>query len=134
MSAYDFGRKYLFEPIGLDESDVTWMKHTDGVNYGGIGLFLTPRNMAKFGLLYLNNGSWKGNQIISKEWIIESQKEYLHGYGYQFWIKGLGYTSLGYGGQTIQIYPSRNLIIVTTCNQFENQAQFLHYLVLGAFL
>ena len=39
--------------MGIEDNDLIWMADTNGASYGGIGLFLTPRNMAKLGQLYL---------------------------------------------------------------------------------
>ena len=56
QSALDYARKRLFEPLGI--SDVFWRSDPRGVSIGGYGLFLQPRDMAKFGYLYLRNGVW----------------------------------------------------------------------------
>lgn len=141
LSTLEFALKYLFKPLGIEESDVIWMAGSDGINFGGIGLFLTPRNMAKFGQLYLNNGTWNSNQIISKDWIMISSQDHIEGlprtginnpsgYGYQFWLIGDAYTALGYGGQMIQIYPTYDLIIVTTAREDEYNARAIAFDVL----
>ncbi|MFW9991874.1 MAG: serine hydrolase [Candidatus Odinarchaeota archaeon] len=142
-SARDFAMKYLFGPLGIEELDVIWGAGSDRVNYGGIGLFMTPRNMAKFGQLYLNNGKWEGKQIISSSWIRESSRDHIEGiprtgfvypqgYGYQFWVgnsslTGNYYFALGYGGQTIQIFPEHDLVVVTTARQDEFNARSVSY-------
>jgi WD40 repeat protein len=124
-STRDFAMKYLFGPLGIEETDVSWVAGSDSVFCGGIGLFLTPRNMAKFGQLYLNKGKWNENQIISSDWIKISSKDHIKEvskngwmdtsqYGYHFWIDENKYYALGWGGQTIQIIPDYDLVIVTT--------------------
>lgn len=50
MSTLDFAEKHLFKPIGITK-EITWMKDPQGINIGGYGLKLTPRNLAKFGFL-----------------------------------------------------------------------------------
>lgn len=138
-STFDFAMKYLFDPLDITESDVAWVAGSDGINHGGVGLFITPRNMAKFGQLFLNNGKWDNNQIISSSWIEKSSQDHIEeitkvgvprpsGYGYQFWldsniITGDYYFALGYGGQTIQIFPEHDLVIVTTARQDEFTAR-----------
>ncbi|MHA2366128.1 MAG: serine hydrolase [Candidatus Hodarchaeales archaeon] len=142
-SAYDFAMKNLFGPLGIDELDVVWMAGSDGVNYGGIGLFLTPRNMAKFGQLYLANGTWNGSQVISSNWVTLSSQNHISGvprtggvnpagYGYQFWVNYNNYLALGYGGQTIQVHPKSDVVIVTTCNQDEGLARGIYYTINNA--
>ncbi|MHA1989340.1 MAG: serine hydrolase [Candidatus Hodarchaeales archaeon] len=145
MSTIQFAIQYLFQPLGIEESDVIWMSHSDGVNFGGIGLFITPRNMAIFGQLYLNKGMWNDNQIISESWILTSQIDHIEGipriglvnpigYGYQYWMNFEGYTALGYGGQTIQVYPKDNLVIVTTADEIEETTRFIYQHVKNSFL
>ncbi|MFX0207191.1 MAG: serine hydrolase [Candidatus Hodarchaeota archaeon] len=149
-STFEFALKYFFEPLGIEESDVVWMAGSDGLNYGGIGLFMTPRNMAKFGQLYLNNGTWDGNQIISSDWITKSSHNHINGlprrgfvyppgYGYQFWVstsaeRGDYYFALGYGGQTIQIFPEHDLVIVTTARQDEYNARRISNDIIDSFI
>ncbi len=146
----EFAQKYLFEPLGIDELYVVWMAGSDGINYGGIGLFMTPRNMAKFGQMYLNNGTWDGKQIITSSWVNKSSQDHIKGvtrrgfvyppsYGYQFWVstsieRGDYYFALGYGGQTIQIFPEHDLVIVTTARQDEFTARRLHNDIIDSFI
>jgi len=58
----EFANQHLFQPMG--EEIKSWDKDPTGFNTGGTGLFLTPRQMAKFGLLMLNEGRWKNKQIL----------------------------------------------------------------------
>ena len=53
---------------------------------GGWGLTLTPRDMARFGLLYLNHGVWNGSQIIPEAWVDDSISLNRHNYGYMWWL------------------------------------------------
>ena len=118
-SAQDFAEKYLFRPIGISNNK-EWMKDPQGINIGGYGLKLSPRDMAKFGFLYLNQGRWKDRQIISKEWIVESLQNYGEGYGYHVWITKIGdfnaFMAAGYGGQYLTCFPKLDLIMVITSN------------------
>lgn len=52
-STQDFAKKYLFKPIGIS-NQIKWMKDPQGINIGGYGLKLSPRDLARFGYLYLN--------------------------------------------------------------------------------
>ncbi len=100
--------------------------------------------MAKLGQLYLNNGKWDEKQILSSTWVKESSNDHViigdlrtgintpAGYGYHFWIStdsvlGNFYYALGWGGQTIQIFPEHDLVIVTTANQDETTALNISY-------
>ncbi len=65
MSALAFGQKHLFEPLGI--SDIGWPADHQGVNLGFADFRMTPHDMAKLGYLYLNDGSWGDEQILSPE-------------------------------------------------------------------
>ncbi len=94
---------------------------------------LSARDAARFGLLYLNGGSWRGRQIIPAAWIKESSATYSdvtdridRGYGYLWWTLrpdqwGAGAISAdGNGGQKIAVIPSRRLVVVVNVDQHDN--------------
>ena len=111
----EFSGKYLFTPLGI--SDYHWDKFSDGTIQTDGGLHLRPRDMAKFGYMILNDGKWKDQRIISKEWIEDSTKRQINargiGYGYQWWIGNTNINNQtievlfasGHGGQKIFIIP-----------------------------
>jgi CubicO group peptidase (beta-lactamase class C family) len=70
MRTDSFAEKYLLAPIGID--DYYWATDPAGHAIGFGQMRLTPRNMARFGYLYLKNGRWEDKQIISENWILES--------------------------------------------------------------
>ncbi len=113
----DYAQEYLFDPLGI--TNVYWEHDFAGVNFGGFGLHLTPRDMAKFGYLYLNHGTWDGEQILPTSWI-EASMIVNHttgsnlGYGYQWWINPdwEAFSARGYRGQRIHILPNENLVVV----------------------
>jgi CubicO group peptidase (beta-lactamase class C family) len=115
----DFAQEFLFDPLGI--TSVYWHADGSGVNFGGFGLNLTPRDMAKFGYLFLNNGTWDGEQILPISWI-EASMMVNHttgtnmGYGYQWWINPDwgAYSARGYLGQRFHVLPNENLVVVFT--------------------
>jgi CubicO group peptidase (beta-lactamase class C family) len=121
MNTRDFAQQTLFDPLGINS--VNWEQDRQGIPIGGWGLQLTPRDMAKLGYLYLHNGTWDGQQLVSATWIkaaiqnhTETDSKLGLGYGYQWWIDpALGaYAALGRYGQTIFVVPRLQLVIVTT--------------------
>lgn len=122
LSTSEFAKKYLFQPIGIEDEDVVWMQDANGTAFGGIGLFLTPRNMAKFGQLFLNNGSWGNKQIISKDWVEISTQNHGSGYGYHWRISESlnGYYALGYNGKLIIVVPDKNMVISFTSSKYSS--------------
>ncbi len=118
ISAFDFAQQHLFQPLGIRLT--AWKTDPQGYAHGGNDMFLTPRDMAKFGLLYLNKGRHNGQQIVPAAWVAESTATHVPGpdYGY-YWCKRQftgheGFSANGYGGQFIVIVPSLDLVIVTT--------------------
>ena len=61
-----FGQEHLFSPLGVKVSD-DWNRNIDGYYIGGGDIQFTARDMAKFGLLYLNDGKYDGRKIISED-------------------------------------------------------------------
>ena len=119
INTRNFAQKELFAPLGI--SGFNWDTDSKGISIGGWGLQITPRDMAKLGYLYLHNGTWDGQQIVSAEWDRAATQKHVGtdsqlGYGYQWWIyPSFGaYTALGRYGQTIFVVPDLKLVIVTT--------------------
>ena len=67
MKTRDFASQYLFKLLGI--TNVDWETDATGIPIGGWGLQLTPRYMAKLGYLYLQDGQWDGQQIVSAKWV-----------------------------------------------------------------
>jgi len=120
----DFPYKSLIDKIGMHsmliETDLAG--NYVGSSYG----WATTRDWAKFGLLYLHQGNWNGDQIIDSTWVKYVQtptKNSNKRYGAQFWLNAGGhypdapkdlYSCNGYQGQLIFIIPSKNMVIVRT--------------------
>ena len=119
ISTQEFAERFLFKAIGIS-NNIEWMSDPQGINIGGFGLELRPRDLAKFGFLYINQGIWNNTQVIPKDWILESLKNYGEGYGYHVWITYIknfnGFMATGSGGQIIACFPELDLIIVITSN------------------
>ena len=132
-SLYDFGKEYLFDSIGM--KTIQCSTDPQGNADGGNGFSLTAKDMARFGLLYLNGGVWDERQVISQEWITESTSTQVFSsstpdvanYGYQWWIRDFGtqgvhgYFAQGFGGQFIFVVPDANLVVTYTSNYADNR-------------
>jgi hypothetical protein len=119
MSSLDFAQKHLFGPLGI--RDVIWPADPQGVNHGWGDIRIHPRDVAKIGYLWLNNGRWAGRQIVSEKWVEESIKRQVKtgrndDYGYGWWITDEkdAFAAIGRGGQRIQVWPSLNALLVMT--------------------
>lgn len=124
----------IFDPLNINYK---WYTDNQGIPNGGTLLHLTPRAMAKFGFLYLNNGYWNGTQLIPSEWIAESITPFMNvefdqgegsGYGYKWWIYRWfnAYTARGSNDQVIAVIPDLNSIVIFTGNR---EFQYIRLLV-----
>ncbi len=123
MDSLTFARQHLFGPLGI--SDVAWRTDPRGVYVGWGDMRLQPHDMAKIGYLFLNEGMWDGEQIVSADWVHEATRVQItagtlsDGYGYQWWVDGNGYyMALGYGAQFIFVIPDLDLVVVFTSSLF----------------
>jgi CubicO group peptidase (beta-lactamase class C family) len=118
VRADSFALEHLFTPLGIEE--YYWPIDQEGIAFGGNGARLRPRDMARFGYLYLKNGEWDGTQIVPESWVEASQQKHMERkyipdsfYGYQFWVSDYDtYSAVGYGGQWITIVPQHDLVVV----------------------
>jgi CubicO group peptidase (beta-lactamase class C family) len=115
----------IAKPIGMQDfsaaTDGDYRKEPES-EYPSYDFFMSARDMARFGYLFLRNGRWQDQQIISKEWIDRSTMSYtqgtsternpFYGYGFMWWTNELGYYALGAGGHAIAVIPSKDLVIV----------------------
>ena len=122
MSTRAYSNQVLFQPIGIAPvTEEHWAADPQGVTVGGYELYLTPREMAKFGCLFLHQGRWDGQQVVPAEWVTVSTAWHVSrddglGYGYHWNTDpgGTSYAAIGRGGQGIYIYPEQNMVVVFT--------------------
>jgi CubicO group peptidase (beta-lactamase class C family) len=143
----EFAKQNLFNPLGI--KNYVWNFKPDKSSVETFcQLYLTSRDMAKFGLLYLEKGNWNGKQILSKAWVEQSLKKHsvVQGvdYGYLWWNKyleaeGVKYDSFGAqgnGGQKIYIWQAQNMVTVITGGNYNAQSpsdELLKKYILPAF-
>lgn len=124
----------LFQKLAI--SNYILFSDLNGNPYFGGGMYLTSKDMMKFGELYLNKGKWNSKRILSSKWIQNSFRNYLalentkdkNGYGYLWWhhsyqVKGKSIASIearGAGGQYIFVIPSLKTVVVITSGNFRN--------------
>jgi CubicO group peptidase (beta-lactamase class C family) len=134
-----FSQEHLLSPIGAEAGE--WGMDAEGHNNGCGNLHMTSRDMAKFGLLYLNGGAWNGKQVVPAAWVKDSLTDYSPdtwvtpervdhkgtyfrdiGYGYQWWSAQAGAhhvdLAAGHGGQYIVLLHDLDMVIVATSYPF----------------
>ena len=132
-----YAQQVLFRPLGIESYE--WITYPDGTPIAASGLRLLPRDMAKFGLLYMQHGQWRGTQVVPEAWVKASTSAQakvsdrpfgFQNYGYQWWLGAArddAHTpwimAVGYGGQRIMLIPSRDLVLVMTAGLYRSRAQ-----------
>jgi CubicO group peptidase (beta-lactamase class C family) len=142
MQADDYAREHLFRPIGIERFQ--W-KRANGVTDTEGGLYLTPRDLARVGVLLLGDGVWEGRRVVPEGWLRESTTQRIRasdsddpkaafGYGYKWWLipetpsRPRAVAALGYGGQRLIVVPDRDLVAVFTgWNIWERPALSAHF-------
>ena len=103
------------------------VQSVSGGGHSGGGLFINTEDHARFGLLFLNNGKWKDQQLLSPDWIGAATTPSVANpnYGYMWWLneaegnrhwEGVSedvYYAAGFGGNFIVIDQEHNVVIVT---------------------
>jgi CubicO group peptidase (beta-lactamase class C family) len=136
------------KPLQMEDFKVGNCRYKTGDDYGddlvSIHRYyffrMSARDLARFGLLFLREGRWRDQQIISSDWIRESTASYSQrgingGYGYMWWtgvknglfsnvhVKSHSYYAAGYRGHYVIVLPYRNLVIVHRVNTDLKQGQ-----------
>lgn len=118
-----FPRRALFEPIGMDSA--IFEIDGAGTHAGGFGAHATARDWARFGLLLLDDGVWRGERILPEGWraymAVPAAAAPFGAYGAHAWTNARGWKPLlprdaifawGFGEQWIAVVPSREAVIV----------------------
>ena len=122
-STLAYAQSRLFQPLGI--SDVRWRKDPQGIETGGFGLYLQPRDMAKIGYLYLRKGQWAGRQLVPAAWVEQvfqasvdmgfgAAPAYRYANGWWTIPQKRAYMAVGYNGQLIVVLPEVDVVAVTT--------------------
>lgn len=119
----------IFKPLNI--KDYFWGKKDSGYYFPGYGVLMRIRDLAKISQLYLDDGKWKGQQILSKQWVEKVLTDYYpdndyYGYGYGWRVNKIYvnnelltfYSSHGYGGQIMVIIPKYKINFVMTAGNY----------------
>jgi len=128
ISLPQYSSAQLFAPLGI--TNYAWQTlYPSGLTCCHGDIYITPRDMAKLGLLYLDDGTFNRTQIISGEWVERSTRHHISpgvdwadGYGYLWWLRtyrtaGRNYDAFradGWGGQQIVVVRDSELVVVFT--------------------
>lgn len=123
---FEFAQNNLMAPLNFKNAE--WM-HRDptGIDLGSYGLRLRPVDMQKLGMIYVNQGQYRGKQIVSRKWVDQTLQAQVKtspqkpekNYGNYFWHswdapKFKGILAIGWRGQRIAIYPESGVVVSMT--------------------
>lgn len=142
MDIDTFAEEYLFKPLHI--TNVSW-GHTSNkeVIPSAKRLYMTSRDLARIGQLMLNKGVWKGQRIVSEEWVEESTAPQTKitgiDYGLLWWtipfrINGetvVSRSATGNGGQYLMIFPEEKLVAVFTGGAYNSQEDKLPFAIMN---
>ena len=123
-----YASRHLFAPLGIRVDADEWARDDLRNPFGSTGLRLSAREMVKLGLLYLNDGVWRGERVLPEGWVAASTTpRALDGlpsggldYGLGWWLTSYGgheaWFAAGHGGQTITVVPGLRLVVVIAAN------------------
>lgn len=140
---HDFAREALFDPLGIGPTE--WATDRDGEPFAASGLRMTPRDMAKVGMMMMRGGTWGDRRVVSARWLERSTTpivsvDEVRRYGYQWWLadlafgKPLGWApgnlertwmAYGEGGQRLFLMPGLNLAVAVTAGNYLKEDQWM---------
>jgi CubicO group peptidase (beta-lactamase class C family) len=135
MGIPEYADEVLFAPLGIETA--LWSRAPGGWTDTGGSLQMRPRDMARLGLLMLQNGKWDGAQVVPEPWVRQSVQEHVRlsfnetwgrGYGYLWWLSEVpvagrvirSFAASGAGGQVIAVFPELEAIVVITGGNYDN--------------
>jgi CubicO group peptidase (beta-lactamase class C family) len=131
MALEDYAQQWLLGPLNIQQS--IWRHSPDGRATGATGFGLRPRDAAKLGALFVNEGVWNGVRVVPESWVTTTRQRVLTlgsgGYGYLWWKNGFpkGAASVdsvftsGNGGNYIFTVPSLELVVAFTGSNYNTE-------------
>lgn len=107
-----FAQRELFGPVGIAARDYYWARDRSGNTYGYAFLYLPPNDLARLGLLMLNDGAWNGTRIISADYVRQASAPSPANpcYGFLFWTNHAPCTGPSIPSrQTVDVAPLAGL-------------------------
>ncbi len=137
----DYLESRLFSPLGI--KNYYWEKSAEGIEFGGWGLYISPCDFAKIGMMLLNGGTWKGRRILSNRYVKNATRKhatskdsaYGFNYGLQMWISKDGDQFLFNGmlGQNVWCFKRNGIVIVNNAGNDELFQQSNYFAIVNKY-
>lgn len=134
-----FARETLFDPLGIGPTE--WLTDGNGEPFAASGLRMTPRDLARIGLMMLKGGMWGDRRVVPAQWIERSTSSMVdidetRQYGYQWYLGKFAFTvsarprwdrsqlervwsAAGNGGQRLFVFPGLDLVVAITAGNYD---------------
>jgi len=140
---HDFAREALLDPLGIGPTE--WLSDDKGEPYAASGLRMTPRDLARVGIMMAGGGAAEGKQVVPAQWLARCTTpvvsvDELRRYGYQWYMVDIAYgeplgwavrnlermwMALGEGGQRLFVLPGLQLVIAITAGNYGTDDQWI---------
>ena len=142
---HDFARAALFDPLRIGPTE--WYTDSSGEAIAASGLRITPRDLARIGLMMLKGGMWGGRPIVPAQWIERSTSpmvdvDEIRQYGYHWYLGKFAFTvstgprwnrsrlerfwsAIGNGGQRLFVFPGLDLVAAITAGNYDTPDQWV---------
>jgi CubicO group peptidase (beta-lactamase class C family) len=130
MALETYAQQWLLGPLNVQDS--VWRRSPDGRATGATGFGLRPRDAAKLGALFANEGVWNGTRVVSESWVMTTRQSPTalrsQGYGFLWWKRKYPHGSrqleaifaAGNGGNFVFIIPSHELVVAFTGSNYNS--------------
>jgi CubicO group peptidase (beta-lactamase class C family) len=142
---HEFARERLFDPLGIGPTE--WLTDRTGEPIAASGLRMTPRDLARIGLMMLKRGMWGDRRVVPAEWIDRSTSpmidvDEIRQYGYHWYLGKFAFTvstgprwnrsrlerfwsAIGYGGQRLFVFPGLDLVVAIAAGNYDMPDQWV---------
>jgi CubicO group peptidase (beta-lactamase class C family) len=142
---HEFARETLFDPLGIGPTE--WYTDRSGEAIAASGLRMTPRDLARIGLMTLKGGMWGDRSVVPAEWIARSTSpmvdvDEIRQYGYHWYLGKFAFTvstgprwdrsrlerfwgAIGNGGQRLFVFPGLDLAVAITAGNYDTPDQWV---------
>jgi CubicO group peptidase (beta-lactamase class C family) len=142
-SLQPFARETLFDPLEIGPTE--WFTDDHGEAIAASGLRMTPRDLARIGVITLKGGMWGDRRVVPSQWIERSTSPMVdidetRQYGYQWYLGKFGFTvstrprwdrsqlervwfASGNGGQRLYLFPGLDLVVAITAGNYDKPDQ-----------
>lgn len=143
--------RQITQPLGFEDFDpmahTRWAFDAESPRFPAYNMWMSARDLARFGQLFLDRGRWGGKQLVPHAWVAESTRSYsetgrsglMAGYGYMWWVSGGAelpagsYTAAGNGGRYITLLPAQQTVIAVQPDEKQGQPPVPLYAKQGAY-